>query len=390
MRTNTLCIVAFAMLVGSAQAAPFSVEVDDGFNIKLNDCSIAVAKTPEAIRDLRVIREKNGFTGLASAGRQEAAVFDDRLEYTYDFRFQPRVQPWTVLFLPLTDDATVTLVHGNFEKPPKTSAASESPIPMVRFITVRTAATTFSLDTQPAGCMGEDPADAASIMRTLTCRRVRGGMEIRVALKGSRASYPARMRAKFIFYADGRSFRDVHPFIIMNYRYAFEKAVKLDFTRAPMPKKAYLPRSVRMQPHDRSVGYGWVSDPKALEIKATSLRQPIYGDCVTSNKPGRFRVDVPPGHYYLTLNLGSADNPTGPMRVSVNGRERISRFSLPRGRFKAEVLWVVSRQDHLDIEFDGLDGTPWRIGALTVSSLGTLNEDFTLTRSWWHFEHRAD
>jgi hypothetical protein len=75
------------------------------------------------------------------------------------------------------------------------------------------------------------------------------------------------------------------------------------------------------------------------------------------------------------------------MDVTVNGEKKVTSFLLDKGRFKAELLWVTLREDHLDVQLNGVDGSAWSLNALTVSSLGTLNEDFTLTRPWWHFEH---
>ena len=377
------------LICASACAAQFAVEPGDGFTVRLDGLRIATAGTPKAFAQARLTPEKNGYTAVAAAGRLELAAVEGQLEYTYDYQLGPRVEPWSVLFVPLGKDDSAEVVHGSFEKQPKKRTLlgsdlthdGEAGIPLVRYLVVRREGRTFSLDTQPAGCM-DDQTDATSPMRTLACWPVKGGLEIRATLRGSRASYPATMRAKFIFYADGRGFRQVHPFVIMNYRYAFEKVLKLDFTRAAMPKKAHMPRSVGTQAYAQSAGYGWASDPAALELRHTSLAAPLYGEFIASRAPGRFRIDLPPGHYYLTLNLGSADGPTGPMGVTVNGERRLTEFTLPPGRFKAEVMWVTSKQDHVDVRFDG---AAWQINALTVSSLGTLNEDFALTRPWWRF-----
>ena len=392
--STTACLLTLLCSAGHAET-PFAIQLKEGLNVELAGRPIAQIGTPKGMQGLRLTRETNGITRLCPEGRQEAALFKERLEYTYEFQLSPPVEPWTVLLLPLAPGDTAAIVHGSFERPPKTTEvtgsdllkAAGSEIGRVRYITVNGEALCFSLDTQPAGAMGEDPADMTSGMRAVTCQPKREGLEIRAALTGSRAAHPACMRAKFIFYADGRSFRDVHPFIIMNYRYAFEKVVKLDFTRAPMPKKSYLPRSVQTAAHDAAVGYGWLGDRDAIEIRETSLRAPLYGDLVTSRKTGCFRIDVPPGHYYLTLSFGNADVPVGPMRVSVNGEEHLARFALDRGRYRAEVLWITSTQDLLDISLEGLNTAPWQINAIAVSSLGTLNEDFTLTRPGWHVKH---
>jgi len=163
--------------------------------------------------------------------------------------------------------------------------------------------------------------------------------------------------------------------------------VRLDFTSAPMPAKRSSPRSVGTQEHRKSVGYGWVGDTNGLELGADKMPLSIHREFVTSSQPGRFRVDVPAGHYYLTLNIGRASAPVGPMSVTVNGRRRLTDLRLDAGRFKAELRWVTSKQDHLDIRFEG---SPWQIAGLTVSSLGTLGEDFAMTRKWWHLGVPAD
>ena len=392
MRATTAGLLGLIHSVCFA-ATPFTVQLREGIEIELRGRPIAAIGTPKRTQNLRLVRETNGITRLCPTGRQEAALFADRLEYTYEFQFDPPVEPWTVVFLPLAQGDTAAVVHGSFERPPKTTTIAGrdllrpdgGQISKVRYITISGESLRFSLDTQPAGAMGEDPADMTSTMRAVTCQLKRGGLEIQAALPGSRAAYPATMRAKFIFYADGRSFRAAHPFITMNYRFAFEKVVKLDFTRAPMPKKPHLPRSVQTAAYDATLGYGWLGHREALELKETSLRTPLYGDFVASRRPGRFRIDVPAGHYYLTLNFGNADASLGPMRVRVNGEERLDRFALSRGRHRAEIRWITSTQDYLDLRFQSLDTRPWQINAITVSSLGTLNEDFTLTRPWWHF-----
>jgi len=404
---GTLLAALACWPVGQARAAsPFSVGADQGVAIRLADQTIARAQLPEGFEPSRLVRQKGGCTAVGPKCRQEWALFDDRLEYTFQLQLDRPIKPWCVLELPLPERAGAAVVHGTFEQPPRTTEirgdcpdfrASENgtvplrppgktkgnagQIEMVRFITVQGPAASYALDTQPAGAMGEDPGNTAGVMRAVVCCRAPGGLVLRAVLPGA---YPARMRLKFIFYAPPRPFPELHPFVLMNYRYAFEKALKLDFTAAPMPKKRDEPRSVGTQPYGKKAGYGWLGDTGQLELSRTSLRQPLYGDYVGSRRPGRFRIDVPPGHYYLPLNVGRADGPAGPMRVLVDGQPRIERLALEPGRFKAELLWITTGQDHLEIEFQGLDGAAWQIGALTLSAVGTLGDDFTLTRAWWH------
>ncbi len=221
-------------------------------------------------------------------------------------------------------------------------------------------------------------------MRALVARRVSGGLELRAALPGG---YPARLRLKFIFYAPPRPFRELHPYVLMNYRYAFEKAVRIDFTDVPAPVKKNKSgrwRTIATQPYSRDAGCGWLGDSGHLNARSAPPLEPPHGGSVGAHRPGRFRIDVPPGHYYLTLNAGDPDGALGPMSVRVNGAPRVEHWRLDPGRFDARLLWIISSRDHIEIEFQGIDGAPWRINGLTLSALGTLAEDFTLTRPWWH------
>ena len=387
------------LLSAACVAGPFSVDAKEPFLLKLNGRVVAVAETPEVFAGTRLVSESAGLSALGEKHRQEIALFDDRLEYTYEFQFRGPVAPWRIMLIPLGAGDEAEIVHGTYEKEPKTQTLRAADLPadmpepakvdfkLVRYIRVKTAAGAWSLDCWPRGAMGFVSSDAASVLTCMDVRAVPGGVELRAALRGSRASYNARMREKFIFYADGRGYRDVHPFIDMNYRFAFEKVVRLDFSGAPMPKKkqGHLPFGV--QAYDKAVGYGWLSDTAALKLTRSSLGAKLVGERIESTQPGRFRIDLPPGHYYVTLNLGSADAATGPMSVSVNGEAKLTNVHLDKGRFRAEVFWVTSTQDCLELRFQGADGDAWSADALTVSSLGTLNEDFTLTRPWWRFAH---
>lgn len=380
--------VAFLLVLTAMARAdsPFSVEADQGMAIRLNGRLIARANLPSGLPKPRLDRHPGGLVAAGEGFRQEAALFDDRLEYTVELLAEPPLRPWAVLFLPLGPESTVNVVHGTPERPPETTAlvpAGPQIAPPVRFITVSAppaGEVLYSLDTQPAGAMGDDPANAAGMMRALICRRESEGLELRALLAGR---FPARVRAKFIFYAPARPFAELHPFVLMNYRNAFEKVARIDFSAAPPPRKSSW-RAAGTTPYQKKRGYGWLGATSNLELAPSELNEPIYGQSVGSRSKGTFRVDLPPGHYYLTLNFGHPERPVGPLRVSVNGQTRINRLALAPGRFKAEVLWITSLQDHLAIELEGLEGAAWQLSALTASALGTLNEDFTLTRPWWN------
>jgi len=374
---------------------PFSIHTDQGLEIRCQGQTIARCGMPEGFAPPRIESRPAGAVASGDDWRLEAALFPERLEYTVEFQLEPPQKPWCVLWLPLTAEAKASIVHGSFEREPKTSEiglssakkakrGSES-IETVRVITVESPGLRYALDTQPTGAMGESPGNSAGVMRSLVCCPTSDSLELRCVLPGS---HPARFRAKFIFYAPPRPFAEVHPFVLMNYRHAFEKVVKLDFSGGPKPKKSYARRPVGTQVYRPKTGYGWLSDTESLKLHGSAGRPPLYGEHVSSQKPGRFRIDLPPGHYYLTLNFGDPGGPVGPLRVLVNGEERIERLSLSPGRYRAELLWVTSDRDHLEIELQGLDGAAWQISALTVSALGTLDEDFTLTRPWWHLPHK--
>ena len=375
--------------------SPFSIHTDQGLEIRCQGQTIARAGMPAGLSVPRIAPQPSGGVAAGEGWRLELAAFADRLEYTVEFQLPPPQKPWCVLHLPLPEKGKASIVHGTFEREPQTTtisqrAAGKSPraadsISMVRFITVDAPGLSYALDTQPRGAMGDTPADSAGVMRALVCCPVNDGLELRCVLPGS---HPACFRAKLIFYAPPSAFERLHPFRLMNYRHAFEKVVKLAFSSGPKPKKPYERRPVGVQAYRSKTGYGWLGTTEDLKLQSCSTSVPLYGAHVGSQQPGRFRIDLPPGHYYLTLNFGDPDGPVGPLRVLVNGQPQIERLALPSGRYRAELLWITSDRDHLQIEFQGLDGAAWQISALTVSALGTLGEDFTLTRPWWHFPQR--
>jgi len=395
----TFIIVACLCLRGRTAdtARAFSVDADSPFAFRLGGRVVALAPGPSSLADTRIVKESTGFSGFGERHRREVALFEDRLEYTYDYRFTGPVSPWRIMRIPIRDGTQATLVYGSYEKPPRRRTVRAADLPAddtegndlrtVRYIRLTTQQGSWSLDCWPRGAMGYVPADAAGLVRCMVVRPVPGALELWAVLSQPRAAYPAHMREKFILYADGRDYADVHPFDAMNYRFAFEKVVRLDFSGMPPPKKPKGHVPCGTEPYNEGRGYGWVSDPDTLRLVRHAPDMALVGTRVESDSPGQFRIDLPPGHYYLTLNIGSADAPTGPMNVTVNGKRELSAFRLDKGRFSSEVVWITSSRAHLDLEFACSGRGSWGVNALSVSSLGTLNEDFVLTRPWWHFEH---
>ncbi len=375
---------------------PFSVSPDEGFAVKLNGVVIATLKDPCADPAAKLTPEANGFTVLGADLRKEFALFENRIEYTFDFALPAPAAQTLSIFLPLPEDATATVTHGmtDIAPPPKESFAggnqttqgkSVSPL---RYITVKSEKSSFSVDTQPMGACGEDRSYAETPLRIFRCRRSSEGLEISAAIPAGYVGYPAHLKGKVIFYVDARSFEEVHPFAYAFHYGALERYLSLDFTDRK-PRRKTDPTPTAAQPYSSERKYGWLSDPAALVVRSTSLPTSVHGAFITSDHPAKFRIDAPAGYYYLTLNFGNADGPTGPLRVRVNGEERLSRVQLDKGRFKNESLLVKLYSPPMLLELEGLDGAPWLLNGLIVEPLGTLNEDFTFTRPWWHFKHES-
>lgn len=392
----TVCLLLACGGLRAANASVFEVSHPDGAaTIELDGRVVARQRDPGSFRGVKVIKERDGgFTVLAEDLRKEFARSPGKAEFTFRYYLRwPDKGVATVLF-PMSKDTKATLVHGRLDRPPQTAtiageslARAEKTYALPRYVTITEKGRTVSIDTYPSGAWGESAAAHDAPHRTMSCRLRPEGIEIVLAPVPTYAKWDAALYGKMVFYADGRPFEAVHVFNVSNYRYGFVRVVKLDFTNAPQPKKSYERRSVRADVYNDKTGYGWLKGAEDIRITTTSLDAKIHGAYAASKKPATFRMDVPPGHYYLTLNIGSADGPTGPMRVRVNGEERIPRLALKRGRYRAEILWVVSRRDYMKVSFEGLDNAPWQINALTLSTLGSLNEDYTLTRSRWYFKH---
>lgn len=403
-----LCCAAMA-----GQTMQFNVNPDENFRISLGDSVAAILKDPRTDPSARIIPEKNGFTVLGDHIRKEFALFEDRLEYTFDFSLPAPSSHALSVLLPLPKGAQATVWHGRTHPAPPQkivciggklpegkdhhydeggptppAVAGQGAFFPVRYIVIDGPGRAFSVDTHPAGACSEDPSYAESPLRISSCRQTDAGMEIVLSIPGGYVGFPARLKGKLIFYADARPFEQVHPFAYASEYGTLEKCLSLDFTNRPQQRKSD-PTVTGTEPYRGETKYGWVSDTASLKIVATSLQALIHGAFVTSTQPARFRIDAPPGYYYLTLNFGNADGPSGLFRVKVNGEERLNRFELAPGRFKNVPLLVKTTSSTIEIALEGINGGSWVLNGLTLEPLGTLNEDFIFTRPWWHFEDRA-
>lgn len=401
----------------AAQAKRFTVSPDEHFAIKLDGNVVALSREPQTDPAAKVIPEKNGFTVLGDGIRKEFAIFDDRLEYTFDFALPaPSTQQFSIL-LPLPKGATATVTHGRTHPapPPKVvlhgGASVKPPAELVydeggpappaigpgayfplRYIIIRTDAYSLSVDNHPAGACSEDPSYAESPLRVFSCRQVPEGVEMVALIPAGYTRFPAHLKGKIIFYADDRPFEEIHPFAYASEYGDLERYIWLDFgggLQKQKRKSGALPAGADAYQKERK--YGWTTDTSALKLVATSLNAPVHGAFITStsNQPAKFRIDTPPGYYALSLNFGNADGPAGPFRVKVNGAVRLERLQLDKGRFRNEALLVKTTEPWVELELEGIEGAAWLLNGLALEPLGTLNEDFAFTRPWWHFARRG-
>ena len=415
-RTTVWSLAIAALLIGVGNVAAgaakgFAVDPKNGFVIKLNGAPVAHPTDPKRDPKAKIIREKVGFTVLGDGIRKEYAIFEDRLEYTFDFALPAPAKESLSIVLPLPKGATATVTHGRTHPaPPKKivylagkpvaakklefdvsgpsppDIGGEGAVFPLRYVTVKTDSYALAVDVHPAGAGSEDPSYAESPLRIFSCRQTERGVEIVAKIPAGYSQYRAHLQGKIIFYADGRAFEKVHPFAYANEYGALEKYVWLDFTNGPGKGKGYA-APCAAEPYEKGRKYGWVGATSELELKSTTLKSAIHGTYITSRRANSFRVDAPPGYYYVTLNFGNADGPTGPLRVSVNDRERLARVELKKGRFRNELLLVKTDRPGIEIELSGIGGAPWLLNGLAVEPLGTLNEDFVFTRPWWNFKH---
>ena len=389
-------IVIVLVLIGCAQARADSFDAShrDGFTLRLDGQVVIEHTHPLAYPRARAVPEKGGLTvGDEQAGmRAEIAWAAQRAELTWSYGLPAPATQEMIVRVPLPENATVTVVHATRDKRPRTvilqagQRPADATFSLPRFVTVVLPdGSGFAVDPLPMGVWGLTGAAHDAQDRGLAMRFEDDGLLLSFFIAPTYQRWRATLRGKLAIHAQPVTYSAVHPWQYANYRYGFERVVKIGFTSAPMPKKAYERRSVTNDKYSAERGYGWVEGAEHVSIRATGVDGIVYRDRAEGPAPAVFRVDVPAGHYYLTLNFGSAEAATGPLTVSVNGRRRLTDFSLDKGRFRAVPLWVTTRSDQVRIRIEGVNGGNWQLNALTLSALGTLNEDYTLTRSWWTF-----
>ena len=403
-RVMVLLILMLSGCVSVYGQGPFTVTTKGATAVRLGDHTAAIITDPTTDDAAKRTAFDFGFVVRGNGVRKEYAFFDDRLEFTFDFDMANPAGKSLRVFVPLPVDAEATITHGRTHPaPPSQDARSiydlkfgvQGPLPPpeaqagalfpLRYVSVRAKDYALSVDVHPGGAISEDPSYAELPLRMYSVLPTAEGIYISASLSAGYARFPGRIKGKIIFYADGRPFEQVHPFAYAAEYGTLEKHVALDFSPRPQRRRSD-PLPFATEAYDAQRGYGWTTDPADLKAVDTALGAPIHGSHVGSASPGAFRADVPPGYYFVTLNFGSIDEPTGPMRVSVNGKARLERIVLDAGRYLNRAILVKAEGDSLVIDFAGLDGASWLLDGLTVEPLGTLNEDFVFTRPWWHFD----
>ena len=394
MKTAVLMTLTILTVTPGARADGFSATHANGFTLRADQRVLFEQQHPQEYVAAQVLTEPAGFTAVdGNVGlRAELAWTETAAELTWSYALAAPSSGKMTIRIPLPESATVVVVHGTRDKRPKTQTVppgqrgGKHSFSLPRFLTITMPdGTGFAIDPLPMGVWGLTGAAHDGQDRGMSMALAPDAVTLCFYITPTYQKWRATLRGKLVAYAAPIMYDSVHPWQTANYRYAFERVVKIGFTTAPMPKKAYERRSVTDNSYSAEQGYGWVAGAVGLSVQDTGVTGQVYRDRVEGNAPATFRVDIPPGHYYITLNFGSADADTGPLDVRVNGKQEVSGLRLEEGRFRAVPLWVTTPKDHILVQLQSSAGGRWQINALTVSALGTLNEDYTLTRSWWRF-----
>lgn len=396
-RADTPAAVALLLLlVVHGAAAGFDVHHDNGFVLTLEGRRAAEQRHPLPCPQARLVPEEGGMTLLDAAQgvRVEVACTADSAELTWSYDLPAPSNAEMTLRFPLTEAATLTVVHGARDRAPartiippeKRTAEVALGLPRLLVVT-QPDGSGLTIDTLPMGVWGLTGAAHDAQSSGMAVRLEPDAVVVSFRIAPAYEAWRATLRGKVVVYSRPLEYDRLHPWQQANYRYGFEPVRKIAFSSAPPPRKPQERQPAAAEPYTPERGWGWLEGQAAVTLEATGVEGAVYGSRAAGSAPAVFRVDIPAGHYYLTLNFGSATAATGPLTIHVNGEERLVGFGLEPGRFRALPLWVTSRGDAIDIGFSAAAGASWQVNALTLSAMGTLNEDYTLTRPWWRFEH---
>ena len=385
----------------SAAAGSFSISPDEPATLKYDGQPVATITDPRTDAAAKVVTEKNGFSVFGDGIRKEFALFDDRLEYTFDFSM-PAGAPVEMVIHLLMPAGEGLVVHGGAserERETKVIKVDESPrgrfeptpkgsFTPLRYFTLKTPGWAIAVDPDPAGACAEDPAYAESPLRIFSGRATPDGFDVVASVYRGYAGWPYHLKGKVIFYGDARPFDQVHPFAYANEYDSLERWRALSFTARAKRRSGGDPLPVGAVPYTPERVYGWLGDTSALVIRPTGFPSNVWQESfITSNAPGRFRIDAPPGYYYLTLNIGNSQ-PSGPFRLKLNGQEWLPRVQVAAGDVAKPSKLIKLDNGPINLQFEGIDGAPWLLNGPVVEPFGTLNEDFVFTRPWWNFKER--
>lgn len=396
-RVDTPAVVALLLiLIAHGADAGFDVAHDNGFALTLEGRRVAEQRHPRPCPQARLVPEDGGMTLLdpEQGVRVEVASTPERAELTWSYDLPaPSNAAMTVRF-PLPEAATVTVVHGARDKAPartivppdRRTAEVALGLPRLLVVTLPDGSG-LTIDTLPMGVWGLTGGAHDAQSSGMAIRFEPDAVAVSFRIAPAYEAWRATLRGKVVVYSRPLEYDRLHPWQQANYRYGFEPVRRIAFSTAPPPRKPHERRPVAAEPYTPERGWGWLEGLAGVTIEATGVEGAVYGSRASGSAPAVFRIDIPAGHYYLTLNVGSATAATGPLTVHVNGEDRLAGFKLEPGRFRALPLWVTSHGDAIDIGFSAAAGAQWQVNALTLSAMGTLNEDYTLTRPWWRFPH---
>ncbi|RMG28643.1 MAG: hypothetical protein D6730_05180, partial [Bacteroidetes bacterium] len=114
-----------------------------------------------------------------------------------------------------------------------------------------------------------------------------------------------------------------------------------------------------LQSYRPEYGYGWLQAPEKSFTQAGRIlpENPRVLDGVWTSGRMRFRIDAPPGDYFLTLTLGYAGHDTATTRVLANGQVLLDSLQTPWRRlpYRHHRQPISLQQGFLELEFQALE-----------------------------------